>query len=390
MLLFDTPAGTDRGPAKHGEPHYDYLCRTGRLPFLRVREVMESWLAQFPSHHQEELTLRLRSRDNHHFEAAFFELYLHELFRRLGYSMEVHPRAGDRNKRPDFLATENRRGALLIEAASVCEMSDAARAAQARLNTVFDALNRVHCPDYFMEVECYGTLTSPLPGGKLRHELRRFLNSLDYEAARQVVSAGGLAKLPKFEFTHDGFRLEIGVLPVSPQKRGHPEHRPLGLYGPGEVRLVDNRTPLRDKLCQKAGHYGRLRRPLLIAINAAGRHLDGIDVTEALFGKESWAFSPLADELNEPVFRRVPNGALFGPKGPRNRNVSAALFVSSLLPWTVASAQPVTYHNPWARYTVDPLPEGLAQFRSDGHLMVASGGRAVHQVLGLPEGWPHF
>jgi hypothetical protein len=98
------------------------------------------------------MATRLRNRDNHHFDAAFFELYLHTLFRRLGYIAHVHPRAGGLNKRPDFLITENGQSRFLIEAASVTDASNTARAAESRLHAVYDALNRFHCPDYFLNV----------------------------------------------------------------------------------------------------------------------------------------------------------------------------------------------------------------------------------------------
>jgi len=372
----------------HGEPHYDYLCRTGSPSFLRVRELMEGWLAEFPSRHREEITKRLRNRDNHHFEAAFFELYLHTLFRRIGYSVRIHPRAGNLNKRPDFLVTGDGGSRLWIEAASVSELSDAARAEEARLNVVYDALNRVHCPDYFLNLQHYGELTSPLPGEKLRQELRQFLKSLEYEKVR-TLAEGGLARLPRFSFSHGSFRLTIGVIPVDPQRRGHPGHRPLGMYGPGNMELVDHHTPIRDKIRRKAHRYGQLRHPLILAINDAGGHADRIDVMEALVGTECWMFSPLSGRPNEPTFRRAPDGALVGPTGPRNRNVSAVFLVSALLPWTVATVEPVIYCNPWARHPVEDLPESIAQFQVDGQQMVPRGGCPMHKVLGLPKGWPH-
>jgi hypothetical protein len=389
MRLFDTPPSADIGPAKHGESHYDYLGRTGKPSFLRVRKLIEAWLAEFPKHHRQELTCRLRSRADHHFDGAFFELYLHTLFRGLGFSVRVHPRAGSRGKHPDFQLTGTGRRSLLLEAASVSERSDAARAEDARLRTVYDVLNRVNCPDYFLNVRHYGHLTSPVPGDQLRHILRQFLNSLDYQTVRDQAN-GGIRKLPKFSFSHGHFRLEIGVIPVSPRHRGDPDHRPLGMHGPGEAAWVDHHTPIRDKIRQKAHHYGALRRPLMLAINDVGGHADSVDVLEALFGTERFIFSPLSDRSSEPRFQRAPDGAWFGPTGPRNQKISAVFLVSALRPWTVAKAEPVIYCNPWARYPVESLPESIIQFRLEGQQMVPRGGSPVHRLLTLPQGWPHF
>jgi hypothetical protein len=124
---------------------------------------------------------------------------------------------------------------------------------------------------------------------------------LDYEAVRNLARRG-LAYLPKFDFFHDSFRLEIGVIPVSPQKRGHAEHRPLGMHGPSEAAWVDHHTPIKEKIRHKANYYGQLRRPFVIAINVASGHADNIDVMQALFGTERWTFSMLSGEPSEPTF----------------------------------------------------------------------------------------
>jgi hypothetical protein len=389
MQLFDTVVSADMGPANYGESHYEYLSRTGRPPFLRVRELMEIWLAEFPRQHRAEIATRLRTRDNRHFDAAFFELYLHALVRRLGYVVRVHPRAGGRKKRPDFLITEAGQCGLLIEAASVTDTSAFARAEESRRHAVYDALNRFHCPDYFINLQHYGELTSNLPGARLRRELRQFINSLDYDAVRKLAEHG-LEHLPKYSFVHDSFRLEISLIPVSPERRGQTEHRPLGMHGPAEGALVDYHTPIRDKISHKANYYGRLRRPLVVAINVASGHADNIDVMQALFGTERWTYPTLSGVLGEPRFGRALDGVFVGPKGPRNRNVSAVLLVSALLPWTVATSEPVIYQNPWARNPTESLPESIIQFRPDRQRMVPGGGSPVHKILNLKQGWPHF
>ena len=268
-------------------------------------------------------------------------------------------------------------------------MSDAARSEDARLKTVYDALNRVSCPDYFLNVHHYGQFDSPLPGGKLRHGLRHFLNGLDYEMVRAQAN-DGIRKLPKFNFSHGRFRLEIGVVPVSPQRRGNPDHRPLGMHGPGEGAWVDHHTSLREKVRQKAHHYGALRRPLIVAINDSGGHADSIDVMQALFGTEHLILSPLGSQSNQPRIQRAPDGAWFGPTGPRNQRVSGVLLVSALRPWTVATVEPVIYCNPWARYPLEEKPDGIVQFRLEGQQMVPRGGLPVHKLLSLSQGWPHF
>jgi hypothetical protein len=389
MRLFEEGPGTDSGPAGHGESHFRYLRRTGRAAFHLVRDLVEEWLEEVPHPHRREMISRLRSEDNHHFEAAFFELYLHALFRRLQCSLRLHPRAGSHGRRPDFLVTTHRGARLLLEAATVEESSRQGSAERARLNTAFDALNRVSCPDYFLHLTHHGDLQSPLPGSRLRRQLERFISEQNYERVREIAAAGSMEDLPTMHFDHGSFSLEIALVPVSPARRGNPDHRPIGVLGAGEAAMVDDRTPIRDKIREKARRYGRLRTPLMIAVNASGRRLDKIDIMEALFGREQFVFSTLDETpLSEPRMIRRPDGAWFGPRGPQNRGVSAVLLVSSLLPWTVASSDPSIYHNPWARYPLHSLPEELEQSRPVGDQMVSSPGSSGRSILGLPEMWP--
>ena len=79
-----------------------------------------------------------------------------------------------------------------------------------------------------------------------------------------------------------------------------------------------------------------------------------------------WTFSTLSDEPREPEFGRAPNGAFIGPKGPQNRNVSGVLLVSALRPWTVVTAEPAIYQNPWARNPTESFPESIIQFWPEG------------------------
>ena len=61
---------------------------------------MHSWYQRYPDA-SAELRTRIRSPKEH--ESASFELYLHELLVRLGYSLAVHPET-ESGKRPEFFA----------------------------------------------------------------------------------------------------------------------------------------------------------------------------------------------------------------------------------------------------------------------------------------------
>jgi hypothetical protein len=279
---------------------------------------------------------------------------------------------------------------FLMEAATL-SASDYERAEESRRSAVIDALNSLPCPDYFLRIEHVGTLKTPPSLRQLKHDVRRFLANLEYEAVRAAIQAGGIESAPAMTYRHDGFRLRISVIPVIPQYRTDSPHVPVGILGPGEAYWVDDRTPVRDKIRAKASRYGQLRRPLIVAINAANTHLRHEVVMEALFGNEMVSLRwDAGGQPLEPAFDRHANGAWIGPRGPRHRTVSAVLIVSSLLPWSVAAREPVVYHNPWARYPIRAEALPFAQFLPEGNRVVEQAGKAVREILDLPAMWPGF
>lgn len=390
VRLFADRERTDVGPAVYGEAHYRYLDRTARPEFAAVRTVLQQWLAEYPRFHRRELVRRLSLVDDVHFEAAFFELYTYRLLRAFSPTrIRVHPKLRTSSARPDFEVAFGRAPTVLVESVTVDEVSREARAARARLQDVYNALNKVAAPDYFLHVEDYGRLRSPVPGKPLRRHVQQFINGLSYESVRAAASDGVLAALPRTVFEHDDWRIVVSVIPVSPAHRGDPAHRPVGMIGPGEPYWVDHHTPLRDAVRKKARKFGRLRRPLVICVNAAGLHIEKIDVIQALFGTEQFVIHQDPDpSKREPQLQRKPDGAFRGPRGPQNTRVSAVLVVSSLLPWTVSVHEPALYLNPWARHPLGNHFSALTTHKPVGNRLVEQPGQPVAELLGLPEAWP--
>src|SRR5271169_401178 len=89
------------------EPHYDFLNRSGD-PFIEdIRRLIARWLSRMPSMHIADLQYRLQSKDDAEFESAFWELYLHEAYRRSGYRLTIHPAVSGTTRHPDFLVEDD-------------------------------------------------------------------------------------------------------------------------------------------------------------------------------------------------------------------------------------------------------------------------------------------
>jgi hypothetical protein len=391
MKLFDDDhviSRTDLAPAPYGEPSFQYLNRSGRPVAAQVRSLLESWFQSYPESGKAALRSRFRSTDSVPHHSAFFELYMHELLKGLGYAVEIHPHLLTGTTRPDFLVSKAGQASFILEATLATNISYREAAANARLNSVYNALNQVLSPNFFIGIEVFGTPSTPVPGKKLRKAVELFLQGLNPDAVGAVLQGGGgLGDLPRGQFTHGDWSIEFYPIAKSHAARGKPGIRPLGILGPGGAREVDDRGPLRDAILAKGGRYGDLGVPYIIAVDALGQWwLDRSDIMEALFGQEAFYFDPL--NPGEPQMTRNPDGAWFGKKGRQYTRVSAVLIGGDITPWTVGARIPVIYHNPWAKH---PCPDALAQLRSahpENNTMKEREGLTGYDIFGLPAGWP--
>jgi hypothetical protein len=95
------------------------------------------------------------------------------------------------------------------------------------------------------------------------------------------------------------------------------------MIGPSQAQIVDNRSAIIGAVEKKAERYGDLDAALVVAVNAVNQHLDRDDMIEALFGSDYVTVG--GDPPGVIGTGRSPNGAWYGPAGPRNTRVSAAL-----------------------------------------------------------------
>jgi hypothetical protein len=74
----------------------------------------------------------------------------------------------------------------------VAARSDKEVAAGRRKAQVYDAINRVQSPDFFLYVEVQEAGQSPPSASRLRPRLEAWLKALDYDEIRQFLDNGNL------------------------------------------------------------------------------------------------------------------------------------------------------------------------------------------------------
>jgi hypothetical protein len=384
MALFDAKVETigDR-PKAYAEPVFEYYNRSARKDISRVKEILEAWFTRFPEDAQVDLRQRFRSRIGRQHQGAFFELYLHELGTKLGYTLSAHPEV-DEPTHPDFLVARNGDPQFYLEGTIAAE-SDKEAGQQNLGDQVYDTLNKMKTPDFFLSLRVQGAPQSAPPGRKLRERLERWLAALDWASVKASWDSDGFDGLPMYPWEHEGWSLLIQPIPKTGKHRGSDEVRPIGFSMPFGVFPV---TVDEDIKCavQVKNKYGSLGLPFVVAINVTGDFCSKHDVANALFGHETVIFTATGTRSGE----RLHDGAWDGPRGPQNTTISAVLVYRQLQAWNARHATPWFFHNPWARIPLAPDKLPFTQFvpeKDTGRLKKVDGNEPG-SYLELPEPWP--
>ncbi len=335
-MIFDQVERTDVGSAKYSESLFSFLNRSARIEAEHVRGKMEEWLSNFPMAERNRLTTTLQSSNDLEFLAAYFELYLLTLLTRMGYSIEVHPEMKSGSKRPDLLVKVKGEMGIYIEAVLASEASQQELGQTARENQVYDILNEMDSPNFFVGLELSGTPATPPPARKIKEQVSKWLKTLDPDAINELHQRETILGLPKLKVDHDGWHITFYPIAKSPAIRGKSGVIPIGMKMT-EFEKVKTKDAIRDAIARKATRYGEMDKPYIIAVNMLSPFLDRDKIMDALFGSEQYVFRTDMPNDHPPEMKRARDGVWFGPSGPRNTRVSAVLIVQHLTPWSIAS-----------------------------------------------------
>ena len=237
----------------------------------------------------------------------------------------------------------------------------AEQGAGSRVAQVYDVLNRMDSPDFFLHVEVNGAPSTPPPAARLRTEVEKWLRKLNVEEVSRAGQAGEFDTMPEFRWDHAGWEVVLMPIAKSPAARGKPGIRPIGVILP-EAQWLQTDVDLKNTLEAKAKKYGSLQLPLVVAVNVLGLHCDEYDILNALFGQEGITVSLRQDgSVASEHAERKRNGFWIGPQGWRNQIVSASLIVAGLNEWNMGSLTPQLFHNPWATHPLNMACWALPQ-----------------------------
>lgn len=385
--VFDDIIRTDSSPATHAESNADFLNRVQGAYWDQVRELIEDWASRLDDESFADLSQRLRSPDNRQSQGAFLELYLHESFLRGGYQVTPHPALEGTPRRPDFLATKDGHG-MYLEARSISP-SDTEVADSNRLKQVYDALDQLESPNFFLWIDAEQQGTRPLPAKPLRRELERWLETLDPdEMTHRAQNAVDDEDLPAMEWSRDGWALHLEAMPKSPEARGEPGIRPLGAFGGRSAGVIDEAPSIKRALSRKGSAYGTLDYPFVVAVGTYMFDSDQFHVMNALYGRSSVALQRLPDGRAIPHPVRAPDGYWSSPAGWRRQNVSGVLMVNQLQPYSIGNQAPTLWVHPGTHHEIESLAIWNKATLVGTEIQHDTPRTTSLNYFGLPSPWP--
>jgi len=379
-VIFGTLERTDSEPARHGESEFQFLNRCKSIAADKIRCELERWLRDYPAEYQDELIARFRTE----FYAPFFELLVHELLIRQGYSVAVHPSVGTSGKNPDFAAELPNRPEPVIVEATLCIDDQEEDSNSRRMHQVYDAIEAIDCPFYFILIRDVTLKCDAQPSSRrITSFLDRELSALDPEAL--LTTALEPADHRRLRFEDEVLSIDFEIAPKKREAWGRPDARNIGTF-PVRMRWGDSSVAVRRTLNAKAKRYGDLDKPFVIAVNTLGPW--GYDEHErlgTLFGTRQ-EYVPAGTEGLR--VRYLTDGFWGDADSPKYTRVSAVIF-GCALPVNVPRVDFCLYRNPWAAH---PLPIGFWRLPtvdfSSGSAIRENTNVTVGQVLRLPDDWP--
>lgn len=354
-------------------------------PFwAHVRDLLERFFSCYPAEHSESLRRDFRARSPGRHYAAWWELYLHELFLRLDYEITIHPAIEGTERKPDFGL---RRGGseLLVEASVVFSgLSGSEERTGAAPSWMLAAFESLENPDFFVSIhEIAARGDEQLKRAEIAAPIEQWLAGLDPDQVTSEYEEDG--RFPTHRIKRRGWEVEFEALPVKPEARGRPGHRVLGA-GPVMGGWADDIGQLESKLKVKAGRYGRPEVPYVIAVLSLSGFMERIDIAQALFGREAILISGPEDAGR---LIRQRSGFWFRGAEPINTRVSAVLMGVGLQPWSLTRTAPELWINPWAEHRLaENWPFAFHAALENGEVVSEEKEPDLKALFELPDDWP--
>ena len=307
---------------------------------IALRDRVLSWLQEVREPYRTQWGKRLQSNDDPPFFSVVLELFLHHWFASRDWDIAIEPELPGTRNHPDFLVRRGESGAI-VEAKVLFDAENEAEQ-DARLMQLADDVGR--------KIGCTVHV----------HPLRQLPPSLPYKRIAAKIESNAHGTEPVREFVisdeHQGYayELEVRVLDLLGDE---PAPTGVGVIM-GQAALSTTGSRLRKAIQEKAGKYGVMNTPFVIAVGSAGfDYVQEQDDWNALLGDRRGEVNQRTEEVVESYSN---NGIFTEMKDGKYRWNHASAVVTCRL--RDPESTPSVYHNPHATFPLtDELFEGWQQ-----------------------------
>lgn len=378
--LFDSFERTCLEFAKHNDNTYEYYNNSARTDMSKVRDTLERWFYNYPEEEKKEL----KSRFKKDFDSSFYELFLYELFCKLGYNITIHPDLASSPKKPDFLISKNNLE-FYVEAKVVKSKTMEQEAFERKRNELYDNLNKLNTKDFLLNIEHLCFLTQKQPSTKrmikyIEEELKRIAPDI----LSEELEKNGIENFPKIEYKNRDVHIIVSPIPVSLSAREE-KALPIGIY-PAEAFWGGGEESLKNSIEKKAKRYGKLDKPFIICLNSLDIRTSGkINVDNAIWGTLALSWSTNPESKDEKWIRQL-DGVFCDEKGARLKNLTGVL-VSKLYPHNVPVANYWLYEHPLSENKMDFNKIGLKFNYINKGKIIDNTGDDIGNILEISKDW---
>ena len=162
---------------------------------------------RFPAEARPDIVGRLRSPDYAQHASAYWELHLHETFTQSGFEVKVHPAIAGGARQPDFLVSRGDESFYLEAKCLISKAQDSG--ASARTKRVYDALDSIDCPNFFLQIDVNRVGPADLRTKALRRKLEAWVthstptrSSSTTDTSTSVSGSAGQTRVGRWNSGH--------------------------------------------------------------------------------------------------------------------------------------------------------------------------------------------
>lgn len=375
--LFEDKERKDMTPPTNQETSMEYFERYGSEEAEKRRQLLNSWFLNYPEAYQE----KLRSDFRTHFSNALYEVFIHELFIKQGFKMEIHPNIPDSTNHPDFLASKDGIE-FYVEATVASELTQDERAIENKTNVVNDAINRINSPYFLISLFEHRFKTGKQPNGKaivsfFEKEISKY--SVEEILENRKADSDDWIRV---KFDNEDILITISLIPKPKELIGKKNIRPIGMhigeveFGGGPERSISN------SIEKKAKRYGKLDKPLIVCVNTE----NSVAITEhavfdILFGPLKFTWSTEPGNKDERMQRDWEG--VFGNYQNHKIKRASGVFITDVNTGTMVSPEHWFFKHPFATHPLDFEILSLTHYKVENSKIYRVKKKTVKEILDI-------